>query len=171
MIKNKKSFAVSIFCTILIAIAVFVGVIFFLNSRVDNEILQETIAQAWNHETEEEMPSFLVGIEARAKFTVVDFVNNGKGHYSVEVETTSPDIYQEIIDYQKSITEIIGIDEIDKHLSLIIGEAPLKTTQHTLTVIYTDSEAEVKFTEEFIDAMYGYAYIYSMKTLEEILTF
>lgn len=171
MIKSKKNFAIIIICAVLIVMAIIAGVIFFLNSRVSNETLQETITNAWTRETEEEIPGFLTDIESKASFTVVDFVDNGKGHYSVEVEATSPDIYQEIIDYQRSITEIIGTEEIDKQLSRIIEEAELKTTQHTLTVIYSDGEPEVKFTEEFVDAMYGYAYIYSINAIEEILTF
>lgn len=170
MIKSKKNFAIIIICAVLIVMAIIAGVIFFLNSRVSNETLQETIANAWAYKTEEDIPEFLASIEARASFTVVDFVDNGEGHYSVVVEATSPDIYNEITDYQKSITEIIGVNEIDKQLNLIVEEASLKTTQHTITVVYTNSEPEVKFTEEFVDAMYGYAYIYSMKTLEEVLT-
>lgn len=81
------------------------------------------------------------------------------------IELTSPNIYQAIIDYQKSVKSTVSEDEMDKKLTQIINPAELKTTSQTAIYVETDGQTDIKFSVEFIDAMYEYTYTYAVKQL------
>ena len=46
----------------------------------------------------------------------------------------------------------------------------MKTTEQTATVIITDDTKEITFSDDFIDAMYGYAYNYAKTETDKALS-
>lgn len=166
MTKSKKKKTALIILIVLFFIVVLLGILFllFYNSDSSKETrMQKRLEEAWNIEISEDAPEFFKAFDEKSYFKVTDISDDGQGHFTVTADVTSPDVYQAIINYQNSITNLVSNEEMDSVLTQIINDADLKTTTQTVIFIETDGESVVQFSEDFIDAMYGYAYKYSME--------
>lgn len=166
MTKSKKKKTALIILIVSLFIVVLSGILFLLvyNSNSSKEArMQKRLEEAWNIEISDDAPEFFKAFDEKSYFKVTDISDDGQGHFTVTADVTSPDIYQAIIDYQNSITYLVSYEEMDSALTQIINDADLKTTEQTVVFIETDGEDVVQFSEDFVDAMYGYAYKYSME--------
>lgn len=124
------------------------------------------IAKAWNTSIAENQPEFLNIIDERSSFKCVSTEPQGNGYYVVTVDVSSPDISESIKDYQKEVYgEKISESEMNNKLCELINLAELKITQQTVDVIVDeDKNVRVQFNDDFINAMFGYAYTDAIQT-------
>lgn len=166
------SILVCVLCVAVIAVVLFVGNSMGLFKFEDHSAtFQQLITTEWEKSITEDQPEFLNKLEERNSFTVVDYKSEGDGYYTVELEVTSPDINEQLIKYQNSVTEQdIPENEMNKKICEIIDSSNDKTTKITLSVICDEDGAyHVTFTDEFVDAMTGYAFSNALETLMEEL--
>ena len=105
--------------------------------------------------------------DERAEFEILDVRSEGKGYASVTVAVTSPDISATITEKQADLQEkSLTTSELDSQLAALVRTANPKTTRQTIAAIATeDGTIHLRFSESFVDAMYGYAYTDAMETL------
>ena len=117
-----------------------------------------------------EIPEFFKTFIEKSYFEVTDVKDDGSGHYTITASVSSPDIKDALIDYQKNFDVNETKEDIDKKITEIINNAEMKTTEQTATVIITDDTKEITFSDDFIDAMYGYAYNYAKTETDKALS-
>lgn len=173
IMKDKKTRTllttlVCVGCVALIAVVLLVGNamgLFKFENHTDT--FQQLITTEWEKSITEDQPEFLTKLEERNSFTVVDYKNEGDGYYTVEVEVTSPDINDKLIEYQESVNNIsVSQDEIEQKICEIIDSSDDKTSTVTLSIICDEDGAfHVTFTDEFVDAMFGYAFSNAIESI------
>lgn len=175
--KNRKNkiILISVLVALCIVLAVVIGVIVHLSApeKVDTSEngMDKIISTAWEEsKTElENTPEFVSRLENKSSFDVKDVQDDGEGHYTVTVDVEAPDISQALQDYQDSISDKApSKEEMDKEICNIIDNAEMKNSKFTLTVIEVDGEYDVRFSDGFIDAMYGYSLAKSMNQVEDL---
>ena len=162
------SILVCVLCVAVIAVVLFVGNSMGLFKFEDHSAtFQQLITTEWEKSITEDQPEFLTKLEERNSFTVVDYKNEGDGYYTVEIEVTSPDINDKLIEYQESVNNIsVSQDEIEQKICEIIDSSDDKTSTVTLSIICDEDGAfHVTFTDEFVDAMFGYAFSNAIESI------
>lgn len=153
---------------LLIAVVLLVGNSMGLFKFEDHsETFQQLITTEWEKSITEDQPEFLNKLEERNSFTLVDYKNEGDGYYTVELEVSAPDINDQLIEYQESITDQdVSEDEMNEKICEIIDISNDKTSTVTISIICDeDGVFHVNFTDEFVDAMTGYAFTNALETL------
>lgn len=172
---DTKKIIIIVLVAVLI-IAGFAASVYFYISNTQNSIkkmqlsLQTTWNEAYNYNDNEEIPEFFKAFNEKSYFEVTDVKDDGSGHYTVTASVSSPDIKNALIDYQKNFDVNETKEDIDKKITEIINNAEMKTTEQTATVIITDDAKEITFSDNFIDAMYGYAYNYAKAETDKALS-
>ncbi|MDO4364493.1 MAG: hypothetical protein Q4C99_08195 [Clostridia bacterium] len=170
---DAKKIIIIVLVTVLV-VAGFAASVYFYISNTQNSIkkMQESLQTTWNeaYDNSEEIPEFFKAFNEKSNFEVTNVKDDGSGHYTVTASVTSPDIKDALIDYQKNFDVNQTKDDIDKKITEIINNAEMKTTEQTATVIITDEQTEITFGEDFIDAMYGYAYNYAKAETDKALS-
>ena len=101
----------------------------------------QNIQDEWNSSKDKNQPEFLNLLDEKSSFNCIstDYVSDG--YYVVNVQVTSPDISNELINNAQS-----------------------KTTNQTVDIIVDDdNNVRVQFNDDFVNAMFGYAYIEGMQ--------
>ena len=171
--KSKKALLTTLVCVVALAL---IAVVFLVgkstglfNFEDHSETFQQLITTEWEKSISEDQPEFLTKLEERNSFILKDYKSEGDGYYTVELEVTSPDINEQLTEYQNSVAEQnVSENEINEKICEIIDSAEDKTTTVTLSIICDDDGAyHVTFTDEFVDAMTGYAFSNTLGTLME----
>lgn len=170
---DKKKIIIIVLVAALI-VAGFAASVYFYISNTQNSIkkMQESLQTTWNeaYNDNEEIPEFFKAFIEKSYFEVTDVKDDGSGHYTITASVSSPDIKDALINYQKNFDVNETKEDIDKKITEIIKNAEMKTTEQTATVIITDDTKEITFSDDFIDAMYGYAYNYAKAETDKALS-
>lgn len=166
--KKKIGIIIAIIVVIMIII---VSILLYLDSK-EEQTIYDVIYSEWANSIPKEQPEFLNAMDELSSFDFVDIVEEPKDYFTVTVDTYSPNISETLNEYQEQMyDEQLTEEEVDAVLCEIIYNAPINTTTHYIYVIRDeDNNYHVNFSESFIDAMFGYAYTDSMKTLNEELS-
>lgn len=171
--KTVSIILISLLAIVIIGVVIGIGLAAYFNSSsVKNSQMQKVLEEAWYIETteaDEDIPNFYTAIEEKSSFEVTKVVEDVSGHYTITANVTSPNIYEALVDYQNSMTSVESDEEMDKLLTNIINSADLETSSQTVTYVETEDDASVQFSDEFVDAMYGYAYTYAMQQFEALM--
>lgn len=166
---NKIKIIVLSFVALLLISAIATVVITTKKRDTDIPYIQGIIEEAWNVESSKsEKPEFYKKLEEKSSFNVKKIEDDGDDHYTVTVEASSPYIIDKLKEYENSIDRKISDDEIDKKLLELVNSSEIKSTDIKLTVVKADGKRFVEFNDEFIDAMFGYAYSYSMSRIDAL---
>ena len=117
----------------------------------------QNIQDEWNSSKDKNQPEFLNLLDEKSSFNCIstDYVSDG--YYVVNVQVTSPDISNDLKEYKKQIT---GKKVDTKQMN----NAQSKTTNQTVDIIVDDdNNVRVQFNDDFVNAMFGYAYIEGMQ--------
>lgn len=135
-----------------------------------NKNITSEINSAWENSGEEyDADSFMKSFDDYSSFTIDNIEETEKDCFIVTCSVTSPDVLERLKSYQNEITEIQSEDVMNKEIIEIINNSELKTTQQNVTVFKTDNGYKVEFSEGFIDAMYGYSYIYCRNEMNNMI--
>ena len=122
----------------------------------------QNIQDEWNSSKDKNQPEFLNLLDEKSSFNCIstDYVSDG---YYVQV--TSPDISNDLKEYKKQITgKKVDTKQMNKKLCELINNAQSKTTNQTVDIIVDDdNNVRVQFNDDFVNAMFGYAYIEGMQ--------
>ena len=166
---NKIKIIVLSFVALLLISAIATVIITTKKRDTDIPYIQGIIEEAWNVESSKsEKPEFYKKLEEKSSFNVKKIEDDGDDHYTVTVEVSSPYIIDKLKEYENSIDRKISDDEIDKKLLELVDSSEIKSTDIKLTVVKADGKRFVEFNDEFIDAMFGYAYSYSMSRIDAL---
>lgn len=159
--KYKKWYCNLFICIVLI-VAIFCGCSNNKNQRDFSAEIQEN----WNLSLSENQPEFLNLLDEKSSFECVSTESPVDGYYVVTADVTSPDISESIKEYQQEVYgRKISEEEMNIKICELINSAELKTTQQTIDIIVDEDEnVRVQFNDDFVNAMFGYAYIDSMQT-------
>ena len=114
----------------------------------------QNIQDEWNSSKDKNQPEFLNLLDEKSSFNCIstDYVSDG--YYVVNVQVTSPDITGKKVDTK----------QMNKKLCELINNAQSKTTNQTVDIIVDDdNNVRVQFNDDFVNAMFGYAYIEGMQ--------
>lgn len=172
---NKKTKVLKIVLFSLVAVLLIITVVLVavaLNEKkkdTDIPYMQDFIESSWSVESDkDEKPEFYNVLEEKSSFNVKKIQDDGDDHYTVTVEVSSPYILDKLKEYESSVDGEISEDEIDKKLLELVNSSEIKSTEINLTVVKADGERFVEFNDEFVDAMFGYAYSYSMDRINTL---
>ena len=171
MLKTKKCSKIIAITMLLSILLLMITLILILLSKKNSEIpnMQNVIEQSWNVEsTDAKTPIFYEALKSKSSFKVKSIKNDGNNHYTVTVEVSSPYILDKIKEYENGIDRKISDKEIDEKLLEFVNSSDIKTTDIELTVVKVDGKEFVEFNYEFVDAMFGYAYSYSMNKVNSL---
>ena len=106
-------------------------------------------------------------LDEKSSFKCISTEEIGDGYYVVNVSVSSPDISKSLKEYQEKVSgEKFSTDEMNKKLCELIDSAEMKTTNQKVDVIVDEEEnVRVQFNDDFVNAMFGYAYIESMQAM------
>lgn len=157
-------------------VAVLITLLFFWfsTSNKENSIekIQNVINEKWQESIPAESAQFIKEFNERSKFQVVDLTEINEC-LEATVWVASPDISISLQEYQNSGVDDLSDEEIDAGICDLINLAEINRTEQTVYVyIDVDGEYHVRFTEEFINAMFGYAFsdsVESLYTADELL--
>lgn len=138
-------------------------------SNSNKNIVSEINATWVNSREEYDADSFMKSFDDYSSFTIDNIEETEKNCFVVKCSVTSPDILERLKSYQKEITEIQSEYVMNKEIIEIITNSELKTTQQNVTVFKTDNGYKVEFSEGFVDAMYGYSYIYCRNEMNNMI--
>lgn len=130
--------------------------------------MQSEIEKAWNS-SEYDANSFVKNFDDTSSFTVTGVEETEENSYTVKLNVTSANILESFKQYQSSVEKMPSDEEINEKIKELISTSQKKTTEQTVTVFKTDDGFSVLFSEGFIDAMFGYSYIYCMDEMHNIL--
>ncbi len=162
--KSKKIILCSISCILLVNF-LFCGCgSINLKANFPKIILEE-----WESSINEDQPEFLDLLDERSSFKCIRLDSVADGYYVVTAKVSSPDINESLKEYQNQVySQEINEEEMNKKLCELINSAELKTTEQTVDVIVDeDGNVRVQFNDDFVNAMFGYAYTDSMKVFIE----
>ena len=166
--KKKVIIIISVIVAVLAVVAIAVAVIFFMQKEESIEAFQSAVENSWASQTEAEgKPEFMKLLESKSTFSVANFAENDEEHYTLEITVSSPDILPAMQNLNKMMKKELSQKEIDTLLTKAVKDARPKTSTVNLNVTKTQNNYRVEFSEEFIDAMYGYAYSYANSQLNE----
>ena len=172
--KSKtKMIIIIVLVAVLIVAAVAIGIYSYISSTEKaNEKMQESLQTTWNeaYDDSEEIPEFFKAFNEKSQFEVTAVKDDGSEHYTVTALVSSPDIKDALVNYQKSFDVNETRYDIDKKITEMINNAEVKTTEQTATVVITNDQTEITFSDDFIDAMYGYAYNYAKAETDKALS-
>lgn len=159
---NYKKRYCSLFICILLVILAFCG----CSNKSTQKDFSTEIQEKWNLSASENQPEFLNLLDEKSSFECVETESLEDGYYVVKANVCSPDISESIKIYQKeTYGKKISEEEMNAKLCELINSADIKTTEQTIDIIVDEDEnVRVQFNDEFINAMFGYAYIDSMQT-------
>lgn len=167
--KNNKGLIAAIVLIGIFAVAEIVLLVLLhggKNNSADYEEMNTIVHTVWNEAVPEESPQFLKELNRLSSFEVVGVEDLGEGYYTVTASVQSPDILEDLNNYEDSLSGQVTQEEMDAQLCTIIKNARSKETEQVITVICdTDGKYHVEFSEEFIDAMFGYAFSDSFEAL------
>lgn len=125
----------------------------------------QNIQDEWNSSKDKNQPEFLNLLDEKSSFNCIstDYVSDG--YYVVNVQVTSSDISNDLKEYKKQITgKKVDTKQMNKKLCELINNAQSKTTNQTVDIIVDDdNNVRVQFNDDFVNAMFGYAYIEGMQ--------
>ena len=122
---------------------------------------QTVIQSEWDAAKPVDAPSFLKTINNLSEFRVISVEETETNYFTIKVSVSSPDISCSLVEYQNCLSkeEVVTKDIIDKEITNIIKNAKLKTTEQIIYALKdTNGNYHIQFTEDFLDAMFGYAY-------------
>ena len=129
------------------------------NYDADQMDFSQNIQDEWNSS------EFLNLLDEKSSFNCIstDYVSDG--YYVVNVQVTSPDISNDLKEYKKQISgKKVDTKQMNKKLCELINNAQSKTTNQTVDIIVDDdNNVRVQFNDDFVNAMFGYAYIEGMQ--------
>lgn len=132
------------------------------------ESIEEDISYQLAETIDYESENFLSEFESVSYFVVDEVEKKEEDCYSVICSVSSPDISEGIKKYRNySEPEIPTEQEMDAEIKKLIENSEIKTTQIELVAFKTEDGYAVELTEEFIDALYGYSYIYCRNVIED----
>lgn len=154
-----------ILCLIIVLAIITVLFFVFNNDKNQNDFSNE-IQNEWVSSIADNQPDFLNVLDDKSSFECISTESVGDGYYVVTANVSSPDISESINTYQKEVYgKEISEEEINKNLCELINSADLKTTEQKIDIIVDeDGNVRVQFNDDFINAMFGYAYIDSIET-------
>ena len=119
----------------------------------------QNIQDEWNSSKDKNQPEFLNLLDEKSSFNCIST------DYVVNVQVTSPDISNDLKEYKKQITgKKVDTKQMNKKLCELINNAQSKTTNQTVDIIVDDdNNVRVQFNDDFVNAMFGYAYIEGMQ--------
>lgn len=162
MKKKKKKTGMILIDVVLIAAAC-AGIFFLISAKrqkKDYSEFQSVIQTEWEKSLSKDAPDFLKKLNSSSSFSVKSVYESDSGFYTVTLSVTSPDINESLVRFQEEAAEqSLSADEINASISSLIEKAQPKTTEQPVYVIEAENKNYyVRFSEEFIDAMSGYAY-------------
>lgn len=159
-----------------ILIAVLVVALVFATSNssssfgsVNNVKIQKVIQKEWDESTQDEdVPGFVKKINELSDFKVISVEKGDNDFYKVTLSVSSPYINDDLMKYQdENKDNEKSEEEMDSAITNIILNANLKSSEQYVYVIKNaNGEYHTQFTEEFVDAMYGYAYLNAKQSLD-----
>lgn len=133
------------------------------------ELMQREIISDWTNSGTYEETSFMKCFDSASSFEVIAVEKEGKDCYVVKCNVTSPDLLEAL---KKSKTKIpfgAGEDELNEIIIKLVENSKPKTTSQNVSVFKTDDGYHVEYTEGFVDAMYGYSYLYCREQMDNLL--
>lgn len=171
---SKKKLAGSIISIMVIAVLI-VGSYFFIlpNRRNDCLYYQSIIQEEWNKSLSEDAPDFIKKLDSLSSFCVSKVKKIDSGFHVVTLLVTSPNISESLEKYQKEVEgKTLSTDKMNSEIVSLIEKAQPKTTKQSIYVIEDEAgNCYVRFSEEFLDAMSGYAYTTARNSLSKDSTF
>ncbi len=167
--RKRKTANIIIISFILIMIVVLTVLLvsMFRSSKKEDKIveIQNVINEQWQGSIPVESTQFIKEFNERSKFQVADLTETNDC-LEATVWVASPDISISLQEYQNSGVDDLSDEEIDAGICDLINLAEINRTEQTVYVyIDVDGEYHVRFTEEFINAMFGYAFSDSVESL------
>lgn len=158
---NKRTYYFSIIGIILI-LSLFCS----CGNKNNQKDFSVEIQENWNASISDNQPEFLNLLDEKSSFEYISTESLGDGYYVATVSVSSPDISESIAAYQEEVYgKKTSKEEINEKLCELINSADLKTTTQTIDIIVDeDGNVRTQFNDNFINAMFGYAYIDSIKT-------
>jgi len=137
-----------------------------VKDKKEQEIF-DAIALEWEKSIPGEQPIFLTELDSLSNFECLSMVEEAKDYFVVQVCATSPDILNGVNEYQERVEGgNPTVAEMNEVLADIIKSSELRSSQHEIYVVRDNNgEYHVTFSESFIDAMFGYAYLDAIETL------
>ncbi len=136
---------------------------------VNNVKIQKVIQKEWDESTQDEdVPGFVKKINELSDFKVISVEKGDNDFYKVTLSVSSPYINDDLMKYQdENKDNEKSEEEMDSAITNIILNANLKSSEQYVYVIKdANGEYHTQFTEEFVDAMYGYAYLNAKQSLD-----
>lgn len=151
----------------------FLGIIMFSligcsNNNVEN--MNSIISEEWNSTNAEyDNISFMKFFDEHAHFEVINVDETEKNCFVVTCNVAAPDISEKIKDHIDNLIDVQSETDINKAIIEFINNSKLRITEQTVTVYQTEDGYSVVFSEEFIDAMYGYSYSYCRNEISNMI--
>lgn len=139
------------------------------NDDIDFQRLAET---AWGDSKGEEDPEFLKKLDEKSSFSFSACEQIEDGYYIITFDVISPDINaaMKTLDSEMDIS-LLTSEEIGAKFCEIIDSAEMLTSSQTAIVIVDEEGiAHIKFTQGFVNAMYGYVYNDAFESLANVLS-
>lgn len=155
---------IAVVCVVTAAIVCF----FALNFKTDK--FKEIVYTDWQAKDEFSDNSFMKEFASYSEFDVVG-VEKDENCYILTCKVSSPYILDGLKEYQETLEDIPSEEDMNTKLINLITTSEMKTTEQVIRVYETDENKVVEYTDEFIDAMYGYAYLYSIDELQKMIDF
>lgn len=164
-VNKKVIISVAVIMSIVLVTVISIAI---LNS-IEKKEIYNSISYEWEASIPKEQPKFLSALDETSSFECIDIVEEPKDYFIVTATISSPNILAALDEYQQQMYyKELGEEEINEALCNIIYSAPIKTSEHNIYVVKDrQGKYHVNFSESFVDAMFGYAYIDATQTLND----
>lgn len=156
-----------------IYILLFLGIIMLSLIGCSNnkiEKLNSIITEEWNSTSiKYDDSSFMKAFDEYAHFEVINIDETEKDCFIVTCNVTSPDVLEKLKNHVNNLADVQNENDINKTIVEFINNSELKTTEQTIRVYKIEDGYSVVFSEEFIDAMYGYSYSYCRSEINNMI--
>lgn len=155
-------------CLLLFLGIIMVSLIGCSNNQI--ETMNSIISEEWNSTNAEyDNISFMKVFDEHVHFEVINVDETEKNCFVVTCNVTAPDISEKLKDHINNLIDVQSETNINNTIIEFINNSELRTTEQTVTVYQTEDGYSVVFSEEFIDAMYGYSYSYCRNEISNMI--
>lgn len=155
-------------CLLLFLGIIMVSLIGCSNNQI--ETMNSILSEEWNStNTEYDDISFMKAFDEHARFEVINVDETEKNCFVVTCNVSAPDISEKLKGHIDNLIGVQSETDINKTIVEFINNSELRTTEQTVTVYRTEDGYSVVFSEEFIDAMYGYSYSYCRNEISNMI--
>lgn len=137
-------------------------------SKNEKNNIEEIIISDWTANDLYDEENFMSMFDEYSHFHVSD-VKKEQDCFVATCQVTSPNILENLKEYQNHVNEDFDENEINSKIKDLISSSELKTSEQIVKVFKIDNEYIVEYTDGFVDAMYGYSYLYCCEQLNNMM--